>query len=246
MKTTKYLLLALFAGSLLAGCSNKSDPAASGNVSIAISATTTNGKTSFGGRLSTDGSRDVLVNIKEIEFEFDHDDDHFKKDSSFNDEDEVELKGPFIVDLLNADQFVDQVITTVKLPNAKYEKVSFKLSPSSENGDLKGKSILIKGKIDEVNFVFSSSAKAKFGARFVEADSSMIATGDALKVAIKFELDKVLNIANGIDLMKLKDLNKDGVISISDDPKDPDKNQFIAQVIFKLLQRHAHCEKRKS
>ena len=162
MKKIKFLVFALSAGSLLMSCSKSGDPAVTSNVSLSISASTFNGKTTIGGRMAADGARtdaaltltDVIVNVRDIKFHFDDEDDHFKKDSAYNEDDEVKLKGPFIVDLLNAGAFVDQVITSVNIPNAKYEKVSFKLSPSAEAGNMNGKSILIKGTFGTTPFEF--------------------------------------------------------------------------------------------
>jgi hypothetical protein len=252
MKITKLIVVALFAGSLSMSCSKSGDPAVTSNVSLTMSAATLNGKTTIGGRLATEGSRtdsagvavtltDVMVNVREIEFDFDHEDEHFKKDSAFNDDDDVKLKGPFIVDLLNAGAFVDQVITSVNIPNGKYEKVSFKLSPSTEAGSMNGKSILITGNIGKTPFVFWTSAKAKFGAKF--SDSTMVSSGEAVNLAIKLELDKALTVANGVDFSKLQDGNKDGTITI--DPLNTDGNKNLAEKIFKALLRHAHCEKGK-
>ncbi|MFM9839037.1 MAG: hypothetical protein ACKVOQ_12280 [Cyclobacteriaceae bacterium] len=252
MKKIKFLVLALSASSLLMSCSKSSDPAVNSNVSLTMSAATSNGKTTIGGRIATEGSRtdsagvavtltDVIVNIREIEFDFDHEDEHFKKDSAFNEDKEAKLKGPFIVDLLNAGAFVDQVITSVNIPNAKYEKVSFKLSPSTEAGNMNGKTILITGNIGKTPFVFWTNAKAKFGAKF--SDSTMVSNGTAVNVSIKLELDKVLTVANGIDFSKLQDGNKDGTITI--DPLNTDGNKNLAEKIFKLLARHTHCEKGK-
>jgi Domain of unknown function (DUF4382) len=251
MKQLKFLVVALIAGSLMVGCSKSGDPSVSGDVSLTMSATTTSGKTTIGGRFATDGRidagaevtlTDVMVNVKEIEFEFDDEDQHFKKDSAFNDDDEVKLKGPFIVDLLNAGAFVDQVLTSVTIPNAKYEKVKFKLSPSTEAGKMNGKSILIAGTINKVPFEFWHNGKAKFESKF--ADSTFVSSGDAVNVTIKLELDKILAAANGgVDLSKAVDGNKDGIISIN--PLSDDGNKNLAEAILKLFVRHTHCEKGK-
>jgi hypothetical protein len=251
MKHLKFLSVALIAGSLWMGCSKSGDPAASSNVLLTMSATTANGKTTIGGRLAAAGARtdstgavtltDVMVNVREIKFEFDHEDEHFKKDSAFNEDDEVKLKGPFIVDLLNAGAFVDQVITSVNIPNAKYEKVKFKLWPSTEAGPMNGKSILITGNIGKTPFVFWSNTRARFGAKF--SDSALVSSGAAVTLAIKLELDKALAVANGVDLSNAQDGNKDGTITI--DPLNTDGNKNLAEKIMSLLIRHTHCEKEK-
>jgi hypothetical protein len=251
MKQMKFLAIALVSGSLLMSCSKSGDPAVTSNVSLTMSASTSNGKTTIGGRIATEGARtaaavtltDVVVNVRDIKFHFDDEDDHFKKDSAYNEDDEVKLKGPFIVDLLNAGAFVDQVITSVNIPNAKYEKVSFKLSPSTESGNMNGKSILVKGTFGDIPFEFWHNRKTNFGAKFSDGDSTLVSSGAAVDLAIKLELDKALTIANGVDFSKLQDKNGDGTITI--DPLDTDGNKKLADRIMSLLQRHAHCEKGK-
>jgi hypothetical protein len=188
------------------------------------------------------------VNIRDIKFEFDkHDkhmeEEHFKKDSAYSDNDDAKLKGPFLVDLMNAGSFVDQVVTSVNVPNAKYERVRFKLVPSQVSGDMNRKSILITGKIDTTQFVFWHKRDANFGARFSSNDSTVSTTGTAVNMAIHFELDKILSALNGgVDLTLAVDGNKDGIITI--DPDDTDGNKWLADQIMMLLVRHAHCEKR--
>ena len=239
----------------MAGCSKSGDTSISSPVSLKFSAATANGKTTIGGRMASIGSRtdaapvitltDVKVNVRELQFDFDREDEHFKKDSAFNENDDAKLKGPFIVDLMNAGAFVDQVIASVIVPNAKFEKISFKLAPSTEAGDMNRKSILITGKIDTTHFVFSHNAKARFGAKF--QDSLALATsGLAVTLAIHLELDKIMAAANGgIDLSEAKDGNGNGIISITNDPTDLDGNQKLADQLMKLLTRHTHCEKKK-
>ena len=235
------IILLLVAGSLVR-CSTHGEPSATSTVSLKMSASTPDGKAIIGGRtMSAVTLADVKVNIREIKFEFDEEDDHFKKDSAFQEDDDSKLKGPFIVDLMNAGAFVDQVVTTVNVPNAKYEKIKFKLAPSAVAGDMDGKSILINGTIGSTPFIFWHNANAHFGAKF--PDSTSLATnGAAVTLAIHLELDKVLNVLNGgIDLSNAVDGNQDGTITI--DPLNDDGNKEMADAIMMLLTHHTHCEK---
>lgn len=262
MKKIQFAALLILSGVLFVRCSNNEDPSATSTVSLKMSAATATGKTSFSGRIqATVALTDVKVNVREIEFEFDHEDDHFKKDSCFNqdsdysrmgmgghhqggdDDHEAKLKGPFIVDLLNAGTFVDQLVTTVEVPNAQYEKIKFKLSPSSEAGDMQGKSVLIKGSVGSTPFTFWHDARARFGVKF--ADSTSLTTdGAAVTLAIQLELDKVMSAVNGgVDLSQAKDGNNDGTITI--DPLNTDGNEELADDIMQLLTRHARCEKKR-
>ncbi len=253
MKQIKFLCLALVSAMLLANCSKNAGPSITSSASLKMSAATANGKTTITGRVGAAGSRtdaattvtltDVKVNVRELEFDFDHEDDHFKKDSSFNGNEDAKLKGPFIVGLMNAGAFVDQVITTVNIPDAKYEKVSFKIAPSTVAGDMNGKSILITGTIGTTPFVFWHDARVRFGVKF--QDSTALATsGAAVTLAIHLELDKIISVANGgVDLSAATDGNKDGTITI--DPLNDDGNKQLADQLIRLLIHRTHCEKRK-
>ncbi len=253
MNQIKFLSTVLWGVSLLTSCSTNTDPAVTTTASIKMSAVTTNGKTSIGGRVASSGSRidsvaiinltDVKVNVRDIHFDFDHEDHHFKKDSAYTENDDAKLKGPFIVDLLNSGSFVDQVVTSVNIPNAKYEKVSLKLVSSTESGDMNGKSILISGTIGTIPFIFWHNERVRFGAKF--QDSTALSTsGGAVTLAIHLELDKIMAVANGgVDLRNAKDGNNDGTITI--DPLNDDGNKELADQLMELLTRHVDCEKRK-
>lgn len=264
----KFLIIALFVGSLLAGCAKNADPSATTAVSLSIKATTSSGKPTINGRvMATISLTDVKVNVRDIKFDFDleghhqdsssnggngqqgnhndqdttefNDGQHHDHDSSFVDHDNPKLKGPFIVDLVNAGSFVDQAITSVNLPNAKFDKVSFKLVPSTEAGDMNGKSILMTGMIGSTPFVFWHKRDARFGAKFQDS-TTLVTNGAALKIAIQLELDKILSAVNGgVDLTTATDGNNDGTISI--DPSNVDGNKKLADAIMNLLVRHTHC-----
>ncbi|MBX7124432.1 MAG: hypothetical protein K1X47_01960 [Cyclobacteriaceae bacterium] len=242
MKKNTILLLSLAGLSgLWTSCSTNSDPSATSAVGIKLSAATADGKTVIGGRTEAALTlTDVKVNLREIEFEYDHEDEHFKKDSTFKDDKETHLKGPFVVDLLDAGAFIDQVITTVDVPNASYEKISFKLAPGT-TGDMAGKSILITGKIDTTQFIFWSDARDRFGVKF--ADSTSLSTsGAALELAIHMEMDKIFSKLNGgVDFTKLKDGNNDGIITI--DPLNTDGNGDYVRYIIRLLLKRSYCKR---
>lgn len=266
MKITLKLLVVCLGVALMASCSQSADPSASSSTSLSMSASTANGKsvvygrissTTTNGRVSVDSSAitltDIKVNVRDIKFDFDKEDKHFrepeyKRDSAYSSDNDPKLKGPFIVDLMNAGAFVNQVVTTVNLPNATYERVRFKLSPDSVSGEMLGKSILITGKIDTIPFIFWHRRDANFGAHFYNSttstDSTTVnTTGSALNLAIHFEVDKIFNAFNGgVDLTKAVDGNKDGIITI--DPDNDDGNKWIADWIMMLLERHARCERR--
>jgi|GEM_PF-671023 len=264
MKIGLKLLTIVISIGLFSRCSKSADPSVTSSISLKMSASTSNGSNLINGRAaSASNSRlsgsatagititDVKVNVRDIKFDFDKGDRHFheaefKKDSAYSGDNDAKLKGPFLVDLMSAGTFVDQVITSVNLPNAKYEQVRFKLVPDSVAGDMLGKSILITGKIDTIPFIFWHKRNVNFGAKFNDhnpTDSTLNTTGTAVTMAIHFELDKILNALNGgVNLTKAVDGNKDGVITI--DPNNDDGNKWLADQIMALLVRHARCERK--
>ena len=265
MKSISKTLLLVLLAVLFTRCSKSADPSAASTVTLKMSASTSsstyvNGRvmSTIDGRASVDTTTgisitDVMVNVRDIKFEFDERDHHrednqFKQDSSYSENDDAKLKGPFLVDLMNTGTFVDQVVTSVNLPNGLYERVRFKLSPSEASGDMMGKSIMITGKIDSIPFVFWHNRDAGFGAHFFSSDStatdstSISVTGQAVNLAINLEINKIFRVIDGgIDLTKAVDGNKDGVITI--DPANDDGNKWIADQIMMRLIRHARCNR---
>ncbi|MBS1976754.1 MAG: hypothetical protein JST46_05260 [Bacteroidetes bacterium] len=241
------VLLALFSFFIMS-CSNNSGPSATTGVSLTMSATTPTGTTTINGRAATVSTTsvtlsDVKVNVRDIHFDYDHEDEHFKKDSAYHDDGQQKLKGPYIVDLLNGGAFADQIIASLNVPNAKYERVSFKVAPSLVDGDMKGKSISITGTVGTKPFVFWHNGDTRFGAKFNDS-TSLAAAGSAVKLAIHLEMDRILSAVNGgVDLSLAKDGNNDGTISIY--PNDPDGNSDLSDKIFWLLRHRLHCEKKK-
>lgn len=196
-----------------------------------------NDSTGVGGNDGQGGSDDN--DSTEVESNFEQ--AEHAHDSSFVDNHDPKLMGPFIVDLMNAGSFVDQVIASINLPNAKYEKVSFKLVPSTETGDMNGKSILITGTIGSTPFIFWHHRDARFGARFKDS-TALVTNGAAVDLAIHLELDKILSAVNGgVDLSLATDGNQDGTITI--DPLNTDGNKHLADAIMNLLVRHTHSER---
>jgi hypothetical protein len=253
MKFVRLLMAGSILASVVAGCSKNADPSGSTALSLKMSAGSVNGKTAMGARMAASGMRvdakdtvilaDVKVNVQNIKFDFDRDDDHFKKDSAFDEGKDRRLKGPFIVDLMKDSAFVSEVIMKIAIPNAKYEKVRFKLAPSEATGDMEEKSILIKGTIGTKPFVFWDNARLSFSAKF--PDSTALATSvAAVTLAINLELDKIMEVANRGFLSQAKDGNNDGTITI--DRHNDDGNGEVAEKLIWLLEHHAiHWERER-
>jgi hypothetical protein len=249
MKQVRLLIGMSIIVSLVTGCNKSTDPSLGNTVSLKMSALSANGSTTTEERLASLGIvarvadsmatasvSDVTVNVQNVKFDFDRDDEHIRRDSTFDEDDDVRLKGPFIVDLMKDSAFINQVIISVNIPNAKIEKVRFKLAPSKVAGDMDGKSIVIKGMIGTKPFVFWDKKPFSFSANL--PDSTSLCTCAAVTMTIHLELDKIMAIANRQFLLQAKDGNGDGTITI--DRQNDDGNEEIAEKLIWLIEQHHH------
>lgn len=238
MKTKKrsafqMMTLMLFGSILFVACND--DPSANGTVILKMAATSPTGNSISGRTQATTVITDFKVSIREIEFEFDEEDDHFKTDSSFNED--VKLKGPFVLDVLEQNAFVEQLIATVNLPNARYEEVEFKLHKSTDAGVMNGKSILITGTIDGTPFIFWHDTDEEFEIDFENAATDLVINGNTAAMVINLQLDRLFStVKGGVNLSLAMDGNGDGVIEINPGSIDNDGNKELAHAIKTLLE----------
>jgi hypothetical protein len=214
---------------LLASCSDSATKAPFTKVSLSVQAMTTKGTTAIGGRIAmltsarVDSSflelTDFKISVSEIEFEFDGNDEHFdKNDSTYDGNDDNILKGPFVLDLLDNGNFVKDLVASLNVPNAKYNKVKFKLATVNDaSSPMNGKSVYITGKYNGIPFVISDTSQEEFKIDFADPSNLLTASGNQILLDIKIHLDKVFG---AIDLSQFTDTDHDGVIEIDDDNND--------------------------
>lgn len=224
MKTLNSILAVCLSTLMMVSCSSDDSPA--GNVSIKAKATYTN---PISAKLASNVVlNSFIVNLKEIEFELDesHLDEtnqSYDDNGYYDSEDEIKLKGPFQLDLLN----VSTPLTFVDLPNGKYEEVEFKMAKDLNAGSsMYGKSIQIKGTIDGTPFVFWHTTEEDFEVDFEDMNQDVVVTDGTITVNINFDLNIALS---GIDFSSANDGDGDGVIEIG--PDDMDGNHDLADLI---------------
>jgi len=150
----------------------------------------------------------------------DHDSNH---DGYYGDEEEIELRGPFEIDLLSG----QTTITSLNLPNGSYEEVEFKMNRNRDTSStMYNKSIQIQGTIDGVPFLFWHNVEEKFEIDYHDLGQSLVIADNTATIVFDFNLDAILA---SVDLSVAVDGNGDGVIEIS--PNDPDGNQNLAHLI---------------
>jgi hypothetical protein len=158
--------------------------------------------------------------------EFDDDGSDFDDDGDYNDgnygnDDDFELNGPFELNL-NSDVIT---VINVEIPVGEYEEVEFEMDRSSDpSSDLYQKSILMRGTISGTEFEFSHTFSEEFEIEDEDAGQNLVITEDNNnRVIFEFDLTSVFSF---VDLNGATDGNENGVIEIS--PEDKDGNRQLA------------------
>lgn len=229
-------LLAIIASS----CTNSSDSGTSGNVVLKASAVLTTGTTLTTARTAANTLviTDFKINVANIKFETDMEDDRHDLFPNYED---VKLRGPFLLDLIDPNNTVSQLITSVNVPNAKYEEVELKFEKSIVAGEMSGKTYMIKGTINGKAFMIWSGKDAELEADFEDAAKDFTVNGNDKALNIKIHLDAIMTkLATLVSQNLLFDTDGDGVIEISTD--NDDDHQDIGEQIKNLLENETDLD----
>ncbi len=243
-------LFAAFASLLaisLVGCSKDESLKGEGQLSISAKGTFSSagtGKSVSGKSINNDVEiTDFRMNLKEFELEFDMEDpgedyemdenEDWDDDGYYDFEDEIELAGPFELDLM-AGQIS---FLNVTMPMGNFEELEFKFDAGTDpNSDLFGKSVLIQGTIQGTPFIFwhdfEDEVEVDFEDPMFDISISEVPEG----IVIDFDLSLIFDGTAGVDLSQAADGNQDGTIEIS--PTDPDGNNELAQSIRNAIKQH--------
>lgn len=168
---------------------------------------------------------ELELDVEELEMENESNEDWYD-DGAFDFEDEIELDGPFTLDLM-AGQIS---FLNVTVPNGNYEELEFKINKNNdENSEMFGKSVLIRGTVNDVPFVFWHNFMDEVEVDFEDPTVDVSIAGNTESLVIDFNLSILFNTVDGIDLSQATDNNNDGTIEIS--PSDEDGNNDLAQVM---------------
>lgn len=173
-----------------------------------------------------------MINIGEIELEFDDNDPMFETDSIASD---IELEGPFEVDLMkNGDPLSTTIVQNVELPQAAYDEIEFEFRESEDSAsDMLGKSILVKGTINGTPFVFWTDEEVEMEIEFENdvflEEAQMAVITVAIDVLALFD-----PLQGGISIAGATDGNDNGIIEIF--PEDPDGNEDLADQLWDKLE----------
>lgn len=233
-KISIFVLIAI----AISSCSDNNST--TGNVSLKASAVSNTGKTSLTARTaaSTVVITDFKVNIGNIKLETDMDDAMHANEPIHED---VKLVGPFLLDLLDPNTLLSQFITSVDVPNAKYEEIKFNFTKSLIAGDLQGKTFLIKGTINSKPFVVWSAENIEFEMDFKDPTKDFVVNGNSVDLNIKIQLDAVMSAVTALaNQGLLLDSDGDGIIEITTGTDDG--HSIFGYQIKGLLENEMHLD----
>lgn len=169
-----------------------------------------------------------IINIEEVEIEYDEDDDTYGDDDVYDD---IELAGPFTVNLLDNGASMTAVLANVNLPAGVYDEIEFEIDDVEDaQSPMYDKSIEVTGEIDGTPFIFYTDEEYEIEVEFENGTALTIDLAKDVILNVEFDLTQLFGTASGsIDLSQAKDGNGDGLIEIH--YNDPDGNQGLADLI---------------
>lgn len=217
MHNRNFLLLAIMMVALLAGCRQD---VFNGKTAITFSATyNPSGKVQAGVTLDS-----FIVNIEEVELEYDDDDETYGDDDVYDD---IALAGPFTVNLLDNGASMTAVLANINLPAGKYDEIEFEIDDVEDlQSPMYDRSIEVTGDINGTPFIFYTGEEYEIEVPFDQGNLSIDKVNDVI-LMVEFDLTQLFGTASGaIDLTQAKDGNGDGLIEIH--YNDPDGNRALA------------------
>lgn len=234
----------LFTAILFVSCSDNDDPADRGQLSISVNNSLNGGSAKGLSAREVAPGLDLttfLINIEEFELEVDYEDDDYEgedddmwdDDGYYDFEDEFELEGPFVVDLLAG----KVELMNISVPMGPFEELEFDFEKSDDpESVLFGKSILVEGTYNGIPFVFWHDFMDEVEVDFEDVEQDIVITEGTESVTIYFDITQIFSLEYGVDLSVALDGNGDGVIEIS--PKDEDGNNQLAHDLKEALKDH--------
>lgn len=171
-----------------------------------------------------------LVNFKEIELErVDADDDD--SNNMYGSDDDVELQGPFIIDLMSG---INTPLVNISIPNGIYKEIEFEFDKSTDNDSpMLGKSIKMSGEINGTPFVFWHDFEEEIEIDYEDSNTNLVIDNNANEIVINFNLTAVVGPTGSVDITTATDNDGDGIITIS--PNDQDGNNQLAQALKEAI-----------
>lgn len=174
------------------------------------------------------------ISLGEIEFDINDDMEDLLpgNDTTYSD---IELEGPFLVDLLSADAVTGIDLTTANIPNAVYEEIEFDFEPydMDEPAEMKNKTILVKGTYEGTAFIIISDEELELELEYVNGYKL---DGTDSRLFIDLNLGQLITFVAAIDFTSITP-EADGTILIS-----KDKNKEILEQFEKAIENSFDIE----
>lgn len=232
MKKLFVLLTFFIMGSLFIWSCSNDDKIIDAGVKLSVSSTLNNPvKTLQPGSVVI---TDFKICIRDIIFK--------NNDDSEFDTNEVQFRGPFIVDLLDSLTTYSETVGLIDLPNGVYDKLRLKLHKAetiSEANEMFDKSIIIRGWINGVAFEMWHDTDVEFDFDFI---SGLNIADNNFNYQIDFNISQFLNSYYNIDLTLALDEDHDGIIEIN--PENDDNNENFAEKLKENIKYAAELIKK--
>ncbi|HOF22267.1 MAG TPA: hypothetical protein PLO24_13505 [Bacteroidales bacterium] len=176
-----------------------------------------------------------LINIKEIEFEFEKPYPGFtgphncecEKDG----ECEIEFEGPFLIDIASSEAMTGLLLGRFPLPSAVYEEIELDIAPSRNrnNKQINGRSVFISGTYQGKPIELWTNSKAELEIEF-PGKRAVDLTQPNADMWIRIHLDRIIANLSAMDFSSAVDGNGNGIIEIGHD--DQDGNNALSATLF--------------
>jgi len=187
---------------------------------------------------------ELLINVKEIEFNYDEKDTENEvhgNDTTYKDN---ELQGPFLFNLVTNGSVEEQILGTFELPNAAFDKIEFKLDPSvSSDPKINGRSIYVSGTLNGTPFEFWHNTDDDVEIELPDS-SGFILSGADMNMYIDFHIEKILQRLQSLNLENIQDGNGNGIFEIA--PDDPDGNSHLANQFKEIIMESSDLDNNDS
>lgn len=231
-KQTISTLLAFFSICLMFNCSDDDSNSDSTTLKIKARASFNQNRDLNRTVNATVDISEFKINISEIELEFDDDYEDIDDDTDYDDDgivnydDEIELLGPFELDILNN----TSNIISIDIPQGNYEELEFEFEENENpNSSLFNKTILVTGTIDDVPFEFWHDFEDELEIDYDNSTQDISIENGVNAIIINFDLNNLFDATTGADLSLATDNDGDGLIEIN--PNDNDGNTDLANAI---------------
>jgi hypothetical protein len=174
-----------------------------------------------------------LINIEDIEFEFDEsntgfkgtdDCDDGKDDYAYKD---IKAEGPYLLNILSPEILNGIVLDNFTIPNAVYDEIEFDLTNChlTDNKKMADRSIYLAGTINGKRFKAWTNKIEEIEIEFHDQNAVSL-TEEKINFYINISLEKIKANLEAMNLEAAVDGNKNGYIEIGNN--DPDGNRALS------------------